>query len=158
MALSSRRKTGSILRSLSPTPSSSYSAFASSSSTFSSRSTAAAASFFHRPTSPSSQSVRFTLDCPTSPSRSISSIKTQSGRLMASSSAAAAAGSHNRKKQTCMCSPTTHFGSFRCSLHKNVNSHHTTRKMAIPGSFIPDILINVGKATITGISRNAGKK
>ncbi|KAE9462645.1 hypothetical protein C3L33_05439, partial [Rhododendron williamsianum] len=128
MALSSRRKTGSILRSLSPTPSSSYSAFASSSSTFSSRSaataTAAANSFFHRPTSPSSQSVRFSLDRPTSPGRSISSIKTQSGRPMTSSSSSAAAGSHNRKKQTCMCSPTTHPGSFRCSLHKNVNSHH----------------------------------
>lgn len=40
------------------------------------------------------------------------------------SSSSAAAGSHNRKKQTCMCSPTTHPGSFRCSLHKNVNSHH----------------------------------
>ncbi|XP_058181042.1 cell wall integrity and stress response component 1-like [Rhododendron vialii] len=126
MALSSRRKTGSILRSLSPTPSSSYSAFASSTSTFSSRSTATATatSFFHRPTSPSSQSVRFSLDRPTSPSRSISSIKTQSGRPMTSSSSSAAAGSHNRKKQTCMCSPTTHPGSFRCSLHKNVNSHH----------------------------------
>ncbi|KAK9072833.1 hypothetical protein SSX86_009268 [Deinandra increscens subsp. villosa] len=26
------------------------------------------------------------------------------------------------KKKTCMCSPTTHPGSFRCSLHKNYNT------------------------------------
>ncbi|GJS49648.1 hypothetical protein Tco_0858833 [Tanacetum coccineum] len=28
----------------------------------------------------------------------------------------------NIPKKTCMCSPTTHPGSFRCSLHKNYNS------------------------------------
>ncbi|CAH1419672.1 unnamed protein product [Lactuca virosa] len=28
----------------------------------------------------------------------------------------------NLPKKTCMCSPTTHPGSFRCSLHKNYNS------------------------------------
>ncbi|KAL5100824.1 hypothetical protein RYX36_005151 [Vicia faba] len=28
----------------------------------------------------------------------------------------------HRKKRTCMCSPTTHPGSFRCSLHKNSGS------------------------------------
>lgn len=28
------------------------------------------------------------------------------------------------KRKTCMCSPTTHPGSFRCSLHKNYNSSH----------------------------------
>ncbi|XP_071686766.1 uncharacterized protein [Rutidosis leptorrhynchoides] len=26
-------------------------------------------------------------------------------------------------KKTCLCSPTTHPGSFRCSLHKNLNSN-----------------------------------
>lgn len=30
----------------------------------------------------------------------------------------------NIPKKTCMCSPTTHPGSFRCSLHKNFNSTH----------------------------------
>ncbi|KAH7860902.1 hypothetical protein Vadar_019346 [Vaccinium darrowii] len=134
MAAHSRRKSGPILRSLSPTPS--YSAFASSSSTFSSRSTTT--SFFNRPTaptpvdnvysnsSPSSPSVRFSLDRPISPSRSISALKTQSGRPMTSSSSAG----RNRKKQTCMCSPTTHPGSFRCSLHKNVNNHHSHHNTA----------------------------
>ncbi|XP_071708730.1 uncharacterized protein [Rutidosis leptorrhynchoides] len=30
----------------------------------------------------------------------------------------------NLPKKTCMCSPTTHPGSFRCSLHKNYNTSH----------------------------------
>lgn len=28
-------------------------------------------------------------------------------------------------QKTCLCSPTTHPGSFRCSLHKNYNSSHS---------------------------------
>ncbi|KAI3730007.1 hypothetical protein L6452_18683 [Arctium lappa] len=31
----------------------------------------------------------------------------------------------NLPKKTCMCSPTTHPGSFRCSLHKNYNGSHS---------------------------------
>lgn len=33
----------------------------------------------------------------------------------------------SNQKKTCLCSPTTHPGSFRCSLHKNTNrnDHHT---------------------------------
>ncbi|OVA07005.1 hypothetical protein BVC80_7947g3 [Macleaya cordata] len=107
---------------------SSYSsAFASSSSSFSSRSS----SFFHRSASPtrvnlygsvtSAPSVRFSIDRPISPSRSITAstrdqvVKTNSKRLNAPSS----------QRKTCMCSPTTHPGSFRCSLHKNFNNHHS---------------------------------
>ncbi|CAJ1972060.1 unnamed protein product [Sphenostylis stenocarpa] len=76
----------------------------------------------HRSTSPTrvnvfstapSPSVRFALDRSVSPSRSVSSH--------------VIAKKHNRhvtiQKKTCMCSPTTHPGSFRCSLHKN-NNHH----------------------------------
>ncbi|KAE9604555.1 hypothetical protein Lal_00011054 [Lupinus albus] len=33
--------------------------------------------------------------------------------------------SNRHQKRTCMCSPTTHPGSFRCSLHKNFGSHST---------------------------------
>lgn len=29
----------------------------------------------------------------------------------------------SNQKKTCMCSPTTHPGSFRCSLHKNMNQN-----------------------------------
>ncbi|XP_076913693.1 uncharacterized protein LOC143572405 [Bidens hawaiensis] len=32
----------------------------------------------------------------------------------------------NPPKKTCMCSPTTHPGSFRCSLHKNNNNNNQT--------------------------------
>ncbi|OWM81857.1 uncharacterized protein LOC116194663 [Punica granatum] len=104
------------------------SSFASSTSSFSSRSS----TFFARATSPlrvrvyghsnqSSPSVRFSVDRPTSPGRSISVIKQcgsgGGGRPVSS------------QKKTCMCSPTTHPGSFRCSLHKGAgragNSHST---------------------------------
>ncbi|KAJ8528068.1 hypothetical protein K7X08_015519 [Anisodus acutangulus] len=50
--------------------------------------------------SSSSSSIRFTLDRETSPNRSISVT--------------------NRQKKTCMCSPTNHPGSFRCSMHKKM--------------------------------------
>uniref|UniRef100_A0A7C8ZL43 Serine-rich protein-like protein n=1 Tax=Opuntia streptacantha TaxID=393608 RepID=A0A7C8ZL43_OPUST len=117
-----RRSSGPVLRSLSPSgkfygtsntaPSSS--AFASStSSTFCSR------SFIHRSASPtrvnlsagsslSASAVRFSIDRPTSPNRSIS--------------AQAVHRKPEQRKRTCMCSPTTHPGSFRCSLHKNAGS------------------------------------
>ncbi|XP_010244875.1 PREDICTED: uncharacterized protein LOC104588581 [Nelumbo nucifera] len=110
----------------SSTLSSSASAFASSSSSFSSRSTG----FFHRSASPTrvnlygpappSPSVRFSIGRSISPSRSIAVsprnqvVKKQSNPLSGPSS----------QKKTCMCSPTTHPGSFRCSLHKNFNNHH----------------------------------
>lgn len=136
MAASSRRSSGGVLRSLSPSgrfcysssaASSSSSAFASSTSSFSSRST----SFVHRSASPtrvnlggsnqSSQTVRFSIDRPISPSRSITAsprgqvVKKQSNNLPSSSN----------RKRTCLCSPTNHPGSFRCSLHKNFSNHHS---------------------------------
>ncbi|XP_061350814.1 uncharacterized protein LOC133295913 [Gastrolobium bilobum] len=136
MAASPRKSR--ILRSLSPSPrfcnshchspsssSSSYSssAFASSTSSFSSRST----TFFHRSKSPtrvnlcgpSVSSVRFSLDRSVSPNRTISvAPRTTSGSV--SSSVKRQSG---QQKRTCMCSPTTHPGSFRCSLHKGFGSH-----------------------------------
>uniref|UniRef100_A0A2N9FXE1 Serine-rich protein-like protein n=1 Tax=Fagus sylvatica TaxID=28930 RepID=A0A2N9FXE1_FAGSY len=141
MAVSSRRtSSGPILRSLSPSgrfcgghspsPYSSSSAFASSTSSFSSRSS----TFFnnhHRSaspprvnmygSSPSATSVRFTLDHhrSISPNRSISV-----------SPRGAAGGNQivkrTTQKRTCMCSPTNHPGSFRCSLHKGFGSHSSS--------------------------------
>ncbi|CAO2827763.1 unnamed protein product [Amaranthus hypochondriacus] len=109
-----RKSSGPVLRSLSPSgrfygssnrPSAS---FASSSSSFTSR------TFIHRASSQTrvnlysngASAVRFNSGS-VSPNRSISaqSIKRQP----------ATAG----PKKTCMCSPTTHPGSFRCSLHKS---------------------------------------
>ncbi|KAK7281457.1 hypothetical protein RIF29_09474 [Crotalaria pallida] len=58
--------------------------------------------------------------CSTSPSRVnlCGSVNTVAG-----SGQAAKRQSHRHQKRTCMCSPTTHPGSFRCSLHKNFGSH-----------------------------------
>ncbi|KAI3524387.1 hypothetical protein L1887_03041 [Cichorium endivia] len=130
MAVSTRRTSGPVLRSHSPSGrfyNSSSSSFASASSAFSSRST----SFFQqRSVSPapvnlygtSSSSVRFSFDNrPISPSRSISSLPRNHNQ---------AVKKQETPKRTCMCSPTSHPGSFRCSLHKNSNNnnnnHHST--------------------------------
>lgn len=136
MAVSSRKSSGPVLRSLSPSArfygscssssSSSSSAFAYSSSSFSTKNPT---SFFRRSvspsrvnlqgsSSPSASSVRFSLDRSISPNRQIS-VLTRSG------------GNHvvkrqSNQKKTCMCSPTTHPGSFRCSLHKGVQSQPST--------------------------------
>ncbi|THU69718.1 hypothetical protein C4D60_Mb08t17340 [Musa balbisiana] len=121
MASFSRRSSGLVLtswRSISPGGGSS--AFASSSSSFGSRSPA---TFFHhhqhrRSASPTRvhllgtaytpfPAVRFTLDRSTTPGRSL-----------------AAANKHSPAsvRRTCLCSPTTHSGSFRCSLHNGLSS------------------------------------
>ncbi|KAI3803045.1 hypothetical protein L1987_31193 [Smallanthus sonchifolius] len=132
MAVSTRRTSGPVLRSHSPSGrfhnSSAYSSFASTTSAFTSRST----SFFqNRTASPtpvnlygtsSASSVRFSLDNrPISPSRSISSLPRNHNQ---------AVKKQDTPKRTCMCSPTSHPGSFRCSLHKNSgknsNNHHNT--------------------------------
>ncbi|KAK0571153.1 hypothetical protein LWI29_011844 [Acer saccharum] len=141
---SSKRSSGPVLRSLSPSGrfhtansyfSSSSSSFASStSSSFSSPSSA----FFnpheydhhhqnnhrhhhhshHRSASPTrvnlssspsltAASFRFSIDRSISPNRSISVSKKNNALSF--------------QKKSCMCSPTTHPGSFRCSLHKNTS-------------------------------------
>ncbi|XP_057507543.1 uncharacterized protein LOC130790571 [Actinidia eriantha] len=150
----SRRSSGPVLRSLSPsakfhspllTPSSSSSAFASSTSTFSSRST----TFLHRSTSPTrvnlygspppAPSVRFSLDRPTSPSRSIS--VSSMARNQAVSSPAA------NRKRTCMCSPTSHPGSFRCSLHKNISNQsvsYPSNRLNARRSAMTNSLVRIG--------------
>jgi hypothetical protein len=142
---SSKKSSGPVLRSLSPSgrfyaPSMTSSFASSSGSSFSSTS----AAFFnhhhsqyyhhvnnnhshhnhHRSASPTrvniytsnpitTPSFRFSIDRSTSPNnRSIAVSKQSRAGPM---------------KRTCMCSPTTHPGSFRCSLHKNnglSNNHH----------------------------------
>eukprot|EP00262_Sarcandra_glabra_P016725 TRINITY_DN5547_c0_g1_i1.p1 TRINITY_DN5547_c0_g1~~TRINITY_DN5547_c0_g1_i1.p1 ORF type:complete len:226 (-),score=12.48 TRINITY_DN5547_c0_g1_i1:469-1059(-) len=124
MATSSRtRSSAPVLRSTSPSgrfyssSSSSPSAFASSSSTFSTRSALFRSASPTRVnlygSVPSAQSVRFSIDRSISPSRSIA--VSPRDQIVKKPS------SHRR---TCMCSPTTHPGSFRCSLHKNFGGGH----------------------------------
>ncbi|XP_038684326.1 putative protein TPRXL [Tripterygium wilfordii] len=96
-------------------PSSSSSAFASSSSSFSSR----PSNFFQRSASPtrvnvyghSAMSSWFSLDRPVSPNRSMSAVGAKPSHQVVKR--------QSGPKRTCLCSPTTHPGSFRCSLHKN---------------------------------------
>ncbi|KAF8032575.1 hypothetical protein BT93_D1476 [Corymbia citriodora subsp. variegata] len=131
--------------------SSSSTGFASSSSTFSARSS----TFFSRGASPprvrmsghssqSSPSVRFSVDRPTSPGRSIS-VRNQIGGGGRTTTVP-------NQKKTCMCSPTTHPGSFRCSLHKNARSnpqHHSapynsSRSLNFRRSAMTNSLVRIG--------------
>ncbi|KAI4376877.1 hypothetical protein MLD38_014585 [Melastoma candidum] len=64
----------------------------------------------------SSSSVRFSTDRPVSPNRSL---------VVSPRHHVLRKGDDTRSasiKKTCMCSPTSHPGSFRCSLHKNVGA------------------------------------
>ncbi|KAL4303144.1 hypothetical protein GQ457_10G029890 [Hibiscus cannabinus] len=155
MASSTRKSSGPVLRSLSPSarlsshyssqsPSSSSSAFAYSSSSFSSRSS----TFFnqHRSISPprvnlcnhssSSSSVRFSLDNrPISPNRSISAVRRNTEALKNLQS--------KQPKRSCMCSPTTHPGSFRCSLHKSFNNQHAS------SGYAPSNRLNARRSAMT---------
>ncbi|KAL3824555.1 hypothetical protein ACJIZ3_020584 [Penstemon smallii] len=88
-AYSARRSSGPVQRSISPSPR--FNRHTSS---------------FH---SSSSSAFSLSLDRPGSPNRSIS----VSSRPNKSSTAS------TTPKRTCMCSPTNHPGSFRCSLHKS---------------------------------------
>ncbi|KAK6151685.1 hypothetical protein DH2020_014320 [Rehmannia glutinosa] len=122
-AYSPRRSSGPVLRSASPsaefnhhysatTPSPRSSFASTTSSAFST------ARSLRRPTSPTrvntykytSPSLSFSMDRPGSPNRSIS-VSARAGKPPPPSSAAP-------QRRTCMCSPTNHPGSFRCSLHK----------------------------------------
>ncbi|XP_076951563.1 uncharacterized protein LOC143624961 [Bidens hawaiensis] len=68
-----------------------------------------------------SSSVKFSLSNRSgSPNRSVS----VSSRDQVVRKQNAANPLKNPPKKTCMCSPTTHPGSFRCSLHKNYNNNN----------------------------------
>lgn len=69
----------------------------------------------------SSASVRFSLDSrPTSPGRSISYVPAKKPSAP--------------QRKTCMCSPTTHPGSFRCSLHKGFSNQSPQQNNRISNS------------------------
>ncbi|XP_061376436.1 uncharacterized serine-rich protein C215.13-like [Gastrolobium bilobum] len=147
---SKKRSSGPVLRSLSPSSSkfcsysTSNSSFYSPQTTFSSSISSSFSSpsstFFnqphthshHRSASPTrvniynasaslSSGVRFSID-----NRSISPNRTVSSHVIGNKN-------HHRhhnhqpisvQKKACMCSPTNHPGSFRCSLHKNSGGSH----------------------------------
>ncbi|KAL8503678.1 hypothetical protein ACS0TY_022412 [Phlomoides rotata] len=61
---------------------------------------------------PSTRSVRFSVDSSGYPRRSIAVTPPRKHVLQNGSA----------QKKTCLCSPTTHPGSFRCALHKNISA------------------------------------
>ncbi|KAJ9141063.1 hypothetical protein P3X46_031643 [Hevea brasiliensis] len=153
-ATSSRRSSsGPVIRSVSPSGrfhlphSPTSNAFASSTSSFASRSSTLFSGYhqYHRsasPTrvnlygnSPSAPSVRISLDRPISPNRSISTINTPRGQQVVREP--------RTTKRTCMCSPTTHPGSFRCSLHKNMNNSHSAPNCS------PNTRLNARRSAMT---------
>ncbi|KEH37892.1 hypothetical protein MtrunA17_Chr2g0304571 [Medicago truncatula] len=88
------------------------------------------------------------LRSPSSPPSSYSSSSFATTSFHRSTSSTSVAGEavkrHNqRKKRTCMCSPSTHPGSFRCRLHKNSTSsktstsnRHNVRRSAMANSLV----------------------
>ncbi|KAL3566096.1 hypothetical protein D5086_031511 [Populus alba] len=154
----SRRSSGPVLRSLSPRgklpthynnslSSSSASAFASStSSSFYSPPSTFFQNSHQRSASPTrvnlcstslSPSFRFSIDRSISPNRSISVSKKNHSHPISA------------PKRTCMCSPTTHRGSFRCSLHKNTRSStnrapFTPNRLNMRRSAMTNSLVRIG--------------
>ncbi|KAK1394485.1 Serine-rich protein-related [Heracleum sosnowskyi] len=140
MAKSPRRSSGPVLpirsslqRSVSPPGrfSTSSAAAAAASSFASSTNSSFSPATYYRSTSPTrvnlhgrfapaTSSVRFSIDRSSSPGRSMAVtsrdhvVRKQNNNSLA-----------NIPKKTCMCSPTNHPGSFRCSLHKNFNNSHS---------------------------------
>ncbi|KAK4742617.1 hypothetical protein SAY87_000618 [Trapa incisa] len=123
---------------------SSTSSFFNGSSNFSARTTSSPHVRLYGHSSHSSPPVRISIDHPSSPGRSIS--VTNQG------------GSGGRplpnKKKACMCSPTTHSGSFRCSLHKNSGgthraegshsaSYNTSRSLTLRRSAMANSLVRI---------------
>ncbi|XP_038984091.1 uncharacterized protein LOC103706534 [Phoenix dactylifera] len=160
-AANSRRSNGSVYsssaafrRSISPTGRR-YSSPSSSAASFSSRSP----SFFHRSSSPTrvnfvgfappTSSVRFSIDRPTSPGRSLAFASPREHHSPQRRPITAAPAGGQRK--TCMCSPTNHPGSFRCNLHKGFAAHgvggrHHYRRQAVSS---PSNRLNARRSAMT---------
>ncbi|WOH06018.1 hypothetical protein DCAR_0625441 [Daucus carota subsp. sativus] len=127
MADSSRRRNGPVHRSHSPSR-----AFCSSSpprvSLYASSNT-------------SSPSISFSIDRPNSPSRSIS--VTSRNQILKKPSS----NQLRNQKRTCMCSPTNHPGSFRCSLHRNMSNQtasYPSNRLNARRSAMTNSLVRIG--------------
>ncbi|XP_071737190.1 uncharacterized protein [Rutidosis leptorrhynchoides] len=110
-----RRSTGSSLRSLSPVK-------------FYTSSSSQTSSFFQNR---SSSPTRINLYGSSSPSNSLSSVRFSIDNRSISVSPRGNNQTAGKKqlqtpKRMCMCSPTSHPGSFRCNLHKNSDNHTNT--------------------------------
>ncbi|XP_027081179.1 uncharacterized protein LOC113780944 [Coffea eugenioides] len=171
MPTSSRRSSGPVLpialafqrsvspsgRFYSPPTASDMSSF--SSSTSSSFCSSTSSSFFHRSASPTrvnlhglapispTPSVRMSIDRSISPRRSVamSSPRDHHHHQVVRKQSSC--------KRTCLCSPTSHPGSFRCSLHKNLNKapppqqqspSYSLKNLTIQRSAMKNSLVRIG--------------
>ncbi|CAI0415228.1 unnamed protein product [Linum tenue] len=166
MGSNSKRSSGPVLRSLSPRgrfPSYNSAGHLSSSSSSSAFASSTSSSFYSPPSaffrttapphrsasptrvnlysqSPPSPTFRFSIDRSTSPNRNIS-VATKHTNHISSLPA----------RKTCMCSPTSHPGSFRCSLHKNSHqnghaggSSFTPNRLNMRRSAMTNSLVRIG--------------
>ncbi|EEF42514.1 uncharacterized serine-rich protein C215.13 [Ricinus communis] len=166
-----RRSSGPVLPSLSPCGrfsnttssymslndvvfSSSSSAFASSTSlSFYSPSNAAFFNHSHdnvRSVSPTRVNL-YTTSSPPTFRFSIGSRSSSPNRSIPALTVTNQSNNNKNSKKTCMCSPTTHPGSFRCSLHKNNNSHqgnslhsYTPNRLNMRRSAMKNSLVRIG--------------
>lgn len=112
--MATRRSSGPVLRSHSPSGRF-YSGSKSSSSSFASSTTSSFSSrSFLRSSSPTRVNVNVNGVFSNSPS-----VRFNSGSVSPNRSISAQSVQRQPAKKACMCSPTNHPGSFRCSLHKN---------------------------------------
>lgn len=172
---SSKRSSGPVLpvaspfrRSLSPpgrfssSSTSDISSYTSSSS--SSFCSSTSSSFFHRSSSPTrvnlhgfaplspTPSVRMSIDRSISPRRSVSMSSPRDHHHRHHHQQVVR--KQNSCRRTCLCSPTTHPGSFRCSLHKNCRnppaqppSHsiaYSLKNLTIQRSAMKNSLVRIG--------------
>lgn len=124
------------------------------SSTSSSFSAASSSFFTHHPVyghsrSTSLSSVQFAVDRPSSPGRLISVKKQLADNGNKHESGTAVAGT----KKACLCSPSTHPGSFRCALHKNTprggaasqtSGYHSSMSLNYRRSAMNNSLVRIG--------------
>ncbi|RAL52815.1 hypothetical protein DM860_007583 [Cuscuta australis] len=163
MSNSSRRSSirSSLQRSLSPsgrffTPAAEKDVSSFASSTSSSFCSTPSSGFFNRSASPTrvnlhgfalaapTPSVRFSIDRSISPRRSVAvSHRDQVVRRQNGGNPLA-----NLPKKTCLCSPTTHPGSFRCSLHKSATSRpsisYSPNRLNARRSAMTNSLVRIG--------------
>ncbi|TKW42080.1 hypothetical protein SEVIR_1G360400v4 [Setaria viridis] len=91
---------------------------------------AAAAATTRRPSGPVLSAAHYRSASPTRIKLAGAGARSPAGQSVSVSSPAGGA----RSRRTCMCSPTNHPGSFRCSLHKERKAPHGGHKPTSPPS------------------------
>ncbi|KAG8379768.1 hypothetical protein BUALT_Bualt07G0123800 [Buddleja alternifolia] len=102
----------------------------------------------HRPTSP----TRVSLGRSVSPSSTVRFSTSRRHPIASHHQKQSHRSLNSSPKKTCMCSPTTHPGSFRCSLHKNAaynngnqtSSYRSSHQLNMRRSAMTNSLVRIG--------------